>query len=82
MSSRCIDVQHVRIDAEQGYCMPLTSRKDANPQRKALNPQERRNVSQAAGISSYLFQVIFQVNSLRMEANFMLPRSIMLITAG
>ncbi|KAK8672532.1 hypothetical protein V6N13_110898 [Hibiscus sabdariffa] len=63
INSCSFDVQHVRIDAEQGYLTPLTNRKDTNVQRKALNPQESCNVSQAAGISSYLFQVIFQMNA-------------------
>ncbi|XP_039009913.1 uncharacterized protein LOC120138527 isoform X2 [Hibiscus syriacus] len=63
MSSCGFNVQHVEIDAELGYYTPLTNRKDKNVLRKALNLQERCNVSQAAGISSYLFQVIFQMNA-------------------
>ncbi|XVE67895.1 hypothetical protein DITRI_Ditri09bG0024700 [Diplodiscus trichospermus] len=63
MSSCAFNAQHVRIDAEQGYYMPLTNRKDANVKRKTLNLQERCNVSQSAGISSYLFQVLFQINA-------------------
>lgn len=58
------NVQHVRIDTEQGYYMPLTYGKSANVLRKASNPQEKYYVAQAAGVTSYLFQVIFQVNSL------------------
>ncbi|XP_039047425.1 uncharacterized protein LOC120187902 [Hibiscus syriacus] len=54
---------HLLWDAEQGYYTPLTNRKDKNVLRKALNPQEKCNLSQAAGISSYLFQVIFQTNA-------------------
>ncbi|GLT33252.1 hypothetical protein SLA2020_078560 [Shorea laevis] len=56
------NVQHVGIAAEQGYCMPLTYGKSANVLRKASNPQEKYYVSQAAGVTSYLFQVIFQIN--------------------
>ncbi|XVF60258.1 hypothetical protein PTKIN_Ptkin08bG0030600 [Pterospermum kingtungense] len=65
MNSCDFDVQYVRVDAEQGYYMPLTNRKHTNARRKALN-------SEAAGICSYLFQVIFQVNPLGKEANFLL----------
>ncbi|OMO59206.1 hypothetical protein CCACVL1_25000 [Corchorus capsularis] len=59
----CSNVQHVRIDTEEGYYTPLTNRKDTNVQRKALDPQENCNVSRAAGFISYLFQVIFQMNA-------------------
>ncbi|KAK6280551.1 hypothetical protein POUND7_020818 [Theobroma cacao] len=62
-SCGCSNVQHFRIDAEQGYYMPLNNRKDTNVQRKALIPQEKCNVSHAAGFFSYLFQVIFQMNA-------------------
>ncbi|XVF16379.1 hypothetical protein REPUB_Repub10bG0026300 [Reevesia pubescens] len=63
MRSCGFNVQHDMIDAEQGCYMPLTNRKDTNVERKALNPQARCNISRAAGISSYLFQVIFQMNA-------------------
>ncbi|GLU02070.1 hypothetical protein SLE2022_193400 [Rubroshorea leprosula] len=56
------NVQHIGIDAQQGYYMPLTYGKSANVLRKASNPQEKYYVSQAAGVTSYLFQVIFQIN--------------------
>ncbi|XVE83999.1 hypothetical protein DITRI_Ditri16bG0133600 [Diplodiscus trichospermus] len=56
-------VQHGRIDAEQGCYVPLANRRDTNVQGKTLNPEERCSVSQAARISSYLFQVIFQMNA-------------------
>ncbi|KAK5835362.1 hypothetical protein PVK06_011050 [Gossypium arboreum] len=56
-----MNVQHVKLDAEKGYYTPLTNRKDTNVRMKALNLQEQCDVSQAAaGIISYLFQVIFQ----------------------
>ncbi|MBA0702864.1 hypothetical protein Goari_020631 [Gossypium aridum] len=64
------NVQHVKLDGEKGYYTPLTDRKDTNVRMKALNLQEQCDVSQAAGIISYLFQVIFQVNSLANPSRF------------
>ncbi|XP_039062704.1 uncharacterized protein LOC120207265 [Hibiscus syriacus] len=50
MTSCGFNVHHAGIDAEQGYYKPLTNREDTNILRKALNPQERCNVSQAADL--------------------------------
>ncbi|XP_012449930.1 uncharacterized protein LOC105772950 isoform X1 [Gossypium raimondii] len=63
MSSCGSNGQHVKLDTEQGYYTPLTNRKDADVRRKALNLQEQCDVSQAAGVINYLFQVIFQMNA-------------------
>lgn len=54
ISTDVLNVQPTGIDAEEGYRQPLTG--------KAANHNKRCHVSQAAGVSSYLFQVIFQIS--------------------
>ncbi|XVF58032.1 hypothetical protein PTKIN_Ptkin07bG0029800 [Pterospermum kingtungense] len=43
MSSCGFNAQDARIDAEQGYYMPLINRKDTDVHNKALNPLESSN---------------------------------------
>ncbi|XP_015578179.1 uncharacterized protein LOC107261692 [Ricinus communis] len=56
---------HSGNDAEQAYHVPLLyeERTNMHAERKLSNPRKEVYVSQVASISSYLFQVLFQMNA-------------------
>ncbi|KAL4653410.1 hypothetical protein ACB092_01G301000 [Castanea dentata] len=65
LSSRDLNVRLVETDAEQGPYVPLTlTYREATNLSKAgriSDPQEKNRVFQAAGILSYVFEVLFQM---------------------
>ncbi|XP_075652262.1 uncharacterized protein LOC142622631 isoform X2 [Castanea sativa] len=67
LSSRDLNVRLVETDAEQGPYVPLTlTYREATNLSKAgriSDPQEKNRVFQAAGILSYVFEVLFQMNA-------------------
>lgn len=72
MGSAGSNITHVVRDAEEGYRIPLThgERKNAGETRKFSNLRVEIHVSQAACISSFLFQVVFQVDSFARRSSF------------
>uniref|UniRef100_A0A2N9HXN2 Uncharacterized protein n=1 Tax=Fagus sylvatica TaxID=28930 RepID=A0A2N9HXN2_FAGSY len=60
-----LNVHHVGTDEEQGSYVPLTFGETTNisKDRRVSDPQEKNCVFQAAGILSYVFEVMFQMNA-------------------
>ncbi|GMY13336.1 transmembrane [Fagus crenata] len=65
LSDRDLNVHHVGTDEEQGSYVPLTFGETTNisKDRRVSDPQEKNCVFQAAGILSYVFEVMFQMNA-------------------
>ncbi|KAM4132639.1 hypothetical protein ACJW30_01G266600 [Castanea mollissima] len=67
LSSRDLNVHLVETDVEQGPYVPLTltyrEATNLSKARRISDPQGNNHVFQAAGILSYVFEVLFQMNA-------------------